>query len=210
MPDRPDLAIGSTSFQQKFLQRKLEALQVRCRALRVIAQDMTSHGLRVSVQLLHTSLLASCVYLLRGMSVDVTCTWAAQCDALFQQTWLQLMHICSLSAAQWILVTASPAMGGLGLQRLRLDAPLHALSQALALRALWHSHSQTLHLWSNAEQRALTMCTEMLDVEAALGKPLTVLQNEGCIKAMRMLKLACPSPEGVLPGDVSSRVCVCV
>ena len=206
--DKPDIAIGSAAYQRKFLQRKLEALQARCRALHVIAQDMTSHGLHVSIQLLHSSLLASCVYLLRGMNVEVSCPWAAQCDSLFQQTWLQLMQICALSPAQCVMVTASPAMGGLGLQRLKMDAPLHALSQALAIRALRHSQLQSQGSWSPTEQRAWDKCSEMLDVEKALGKSQTVLQAEGDTKTMRKLRMACPSAEGVLPGDISSRLCV--
>ena len=145
------------------------------------------------------------MYLLRGLHLDATLPWSVNCDALFQQTWLHICGLPHLSASQWQLVTATPALGGLGLHRMRLEAPLHALSQALAIRALRFAQSQATLPWTMSERRALDLCDDSFNVAAVLQRSQVQMQAEGCIRAMRKLRLAQPLARRCVPCGMCRR-----
>ena len=203
---RPEIPVGSVLFQQRYLQKRLEQLRYKARTLEGIADGLPSIGRHVAVHILHSSLLASCMYLLRGLHLDATLPWSVCLDELFQNSWLRLCNVHQLSMAQWQLVTASPALGGLGLLRLRLETPLHALAQALAIRALRSSQSMRNRPWTLSEQRAIDQCSQSMNVSATLQRSMQQLEEEGYLKAMRKLRTAQPFPEGYCPGDVSRRL----
>ena len=89
---------------------------------------------------------------------------------------------------------------------MRLEAPLHALSQALAIRALRFAQSHAMLPWTTSERRALDLCEESFNVCSALQKSQVQLQNEGCMRAMRKLRVAQPLPEGICPENISKRL----
>ena len=84
---RPEVPLGTVAFQQRYLQRRLEQLQHKARVLEGIAEGLPSIGKHVALEILHCCLLASCVYLLRGLHLDATLPWSGHCDVLFQNTW---------------------------------------------------------------------------------------------------------------------------
>ena len=201
-----ELPIGTIAFQQKYLQARLQTLTAKTRVLQGIAEGLPHRGRHIALDLLHRSLLASCVYLLRALHVNATLPWATACDELFQQTWLHICGIPRLSDGQWHLVTAAPAWGGFGLQRMMTEAPLHALSQALAIRALRCFQSQPNGPWNHAERAALDQCQASFEVTTILQRSEGQLEREGYMRAMRRLRSGRPLPEGVSPVDVSKRL----
>ena len=148
---RPEMPVGTVAFQQKYLQCRLEQLQHKARTLEEIAESLPSIGRHVALHILHACLLASCMYLLRGLHVEATLPWSTRLDELFQSTWLHVCNINRLSNAQWQMVTASPALGGLGLLRCDLKllcTPLLRLLPFVPCVSLSHNETDLGRLLS--------------------------------------------------------------
>ena len=74
--------------------------------------------------------------LLRALSLNVVAHCSAEIDKCIANTFLQIMKIHDLTAPQWKLARGPICHGGMGLISLRDEAPLHALSHCLNIRAL--------------------------------------------------------------------------
>ena len=66
--DGVEIPVGTVPFQQRYLSRRFEQLQTKARVLEGVADGIPSVGKHVALEILHCCLLASCVYLLRGLA----------------------------------------------------------------------------------------------------------------------------------------------
>ena len=130
------MPVGTTAFQQSFMRGKLRWLQRKCQTLVILASALDQRGIHVCLHLLCSSVLASCVHLLRGLPTTSTVEWVQQCDHAIIQTLCELLHICLDTSAQYTLLQLPVGFGGMGFLFLSAESSLFGLSQQLHLRSL--------------------------------------------------------------------------
>ena len=209
-PDTDDnLAWGTPTHIDLFLQRTMAAYEVRLRALGQFVSLLRpgSVALHASLHVLRTNLLPRFVHLFRLLSVDRCLQLTREIDSctlpwLCEHLDLPLPH----PAVRPILQTPT-AHGGLSLLRLHLEALLHCITGILALPV------EGVPLMP-VETDSLTSATALLQRLARINAPTATAHLLPHRRAAHLRRLArqptccrCPLPPPTVSGVYSLPVC---
>ena len=148
-----ELPLGTHEFQAVCLVQKQHQYELKLPTLRTLNDNVDHGGLHVVLRIVRTSLQQTVVHLLRALPIAVTRSWSLALDELTTDFVAEVFHL-QKTQITWSLIQYPISFGGLGFLSYHAEAPLHALSQCLSLRASREAEQREIATWTIKKQLA--------------------------------------------------------